>query len=338
MAQSIFFVLANALAICRFYLDKQYSFLTFFGLCIGILTFFSIFISKLQKKGHKSAHELMARTLTFWWMLSLFAIALLLPPIVFTALLGIGSLLAIAEYQTLLFPNEKSLGKILRDKHFLILAIGCVVNYVFLSNGQDDFFAAFSLIFMGIVLPIFFVLQGFNSNAQHLSSMTLNFVFFGALLPLGLRLYSLSIPAFLLVVFLTEIRDLVSYWLGKFFAKVSSSNKSLQCLFHAKISASVSPNKTWWVGVVSTLLMVPLGSFMNNYVFNFDNHSDGKLISIYLMIGVLGLFGDLVFSLVKRIYGQKDSGTWLPGGSGIIDRIDALVFTLPTAFFILKFF
>ncbi len=54
-----------------------------------------------------------------------------------------------------------------------------------------------------------------------------------------------------------------------------------------------------------------------------------------LLISSLGQAGDLVESLIKRDLGIKDMGNLIPGHGGILDRIDALLFTLPAGFYLM---
>ncbi len=54
-----------------------------------------------------------------------------------------------------------------------------------------------------------------------------------------------------------------------------------------------------------------------------------------LLISSLGQAGDLAESLIKRDLGIKDMGNLIPGHGGILDRIDALLFTLPAGFYLM---
>ena len=55
-------------------------------------------------------------------------------------------------------------------------------------------------------------------------------------------------------------------------------------------------------------------------------------------IAVLGTFGDLVESLMKRYAGIKDSGAIIPGHGGIWDRFDSVLFTAPLVYYYTIYF
>lgn len=105
------------------------------------------------------------------------------------------------------------------------------------------------------------------------------------------------------------------------------------------LAPSISPNKSW-VGVWGGLAGAGVAAAVW-YVLAEPRLPGLPLSGVLLaagvgiLLGVAAIFGDLVESLLKRDAGVKDSGAIFPGHGGVLDRLDALIFTLPTAYAVL---
>lgn len=117
----------------------------------------------------------------------------------------------------------------------------------------------------------------------------------------------------LLVLIATWSNDTFAYFAGRLFGK-------------HKMAPKISAKKTWEGfagGAIGTVLMpFFLRSFLGELSIN-------DILWVCTPCIILAPMGDLVESKIKRLYSVKDSGNLLPGHGGFLDRIDALLITLP---------
>ncbi len=141
--------------------------------------------------------------------------------------------------------------------------------------------------------------------------------------------------AFLLsILLLVWVADIAAYFAGKAWGGRFSA---------VKLAPAISPGKSWegvWGGMLGVLLLaggwlaleragvLPAPSLYGHL----QAHGGwGLLLLAVLFLAAMSVVGDLVESLVKRSAGAKDSSRLLPGHGGVLDRIDALLPTLPLA-------
>lgn len=100
-----------------------------------------------------------------------------------------------------------------------------------------------------------------------------------------------------------------------------------------KLITPISPRKTvegTIAGfVVGTLISIALGALL------LQKLSLVNAAIIGLLLSVLGQLGDLSVSLMKRTAGVKDSGDFIPGHGGFLDRCDSLIFSAPILYYYL---
>lgn len=98
-----------------------------------------------------------------------------------------------------------------------------------------------------------------------------------------------------------------------------------------KLAPRVSPNKTWEGSICGTLFAtVILAVYL--YFIPVGYRSWILMVVMTILLSILGQFGDLVESALKRYYGVKDSGKILPGHGGILDRFDSMLLVMPALY------
>ena len=94
-----------------------------------------------------------------------------------------------------------------------------------------------------------------------------------------------------------------------------------------KLLESISPNKTWEGMIAGTVI----GTFIATTFYKVVINPEINIILITLVtlfLSILGQYGDLVFSAIKRYFGKKDFSNIMPGHGGILDRFDSIIFVV----------
>jgi phosphatidate cytidylyltransferase len=136
------------------------------------------------------------------------------------------------------------------------------------------------------------------------------------------------------VLTLVWMADIAAYFAGRAFGK-------------RKLALHISPGKSWegvWGGMVGVLLMAvvwcwadtqwPMDSL--SLYSQLAERGWAYMVLATLFLVAMSVVGDLVESLVKRSAGMKDSSRLLPGHGGVLDRVDALLPTLPLALMLVR--
>ena len=102
-----------------------------------------------------------------------------------------------------------------------------------------------------------------------------------------------------------------------------------------KIMQTISPKKSW-EGFAGGFIFTIIASYVSlNYFELFNSIKNPLIISVFLPF--TATIGDFIESHYKREAGVKDSGNFIPGHGGMLDRIDAFMITIPMVYLITNF-
>ena len=175
---------------------------------------------------------------------------------------------------------------------------------------------SFFLIFLIITCLIvaFYEWNAMNKNKFHkiFGFIYLLFAFY--------TFYYLSNDLFLLmlVILICISTDIGGYIFGK--------------IFKGPKITKISPKKTYAGSIGGYLLSLVCLSLISNYVDYLDTSFQFILLTVFL--STVSQVGDIIISYFKRKAGVKNTGSLIPGHGGLLDRIDGMIFAVPTLYFI----
>lgn len=277
------------------------------------------------EKQRSVVENLNARIRAWWVMAVFFAGAVLIgragSVMLFTAM----SFLALREFITLT-PTHRADHRTL----FWVFFIITPAHYWLIWSGWYGLFSIFIPVYACLWLPIRNALAGETTDflartakAQWALMVCVYFLSHApALLTLPLpggRGEGAKLLFFLVVV--VQMSDVLQYCWGK-------------TLGRRKIAPLLSPSKTWegFVGGVAT------ASALGAALWWLTPFTPVVAASMALVICVMGFFGGLVMSAIKRDRGVKDFGAIIEGHGGMLDRIDSLCFAAPLFFHLVRYY
>jgi phosphatidate cytidylyltransferase len=116
---------------------------------------------------------------------------------------------------------------------------------------------------------------------------------------------------FLWLIVLTWLSDIGGYIFGK--------------LFGGPKLTQISPNKTW-AGAIGSIILSQFAFLI--FFLNSDYKFNITIIFMQLFLSIIGQFGDILMSYVKRKNNKKDTSNFIPGHGGFLDRVDGLIWII----------
>ncbi|MGE0497476.1 MAG: phosphatidate cytidylyltransferase [Ramlibacter sp.] len=143
----------------------------------------------------------------------------------------------------------------------------------------------------------------------------------------------MGINFLLSVLLLVWVADIFAYFAGRAFGLRFTRNK---------LAPTISPGKSWegvWGGMAGVVVLAlawvaadqAWQASVPSLYSRLAGHGTWLLLIAVVFLAAMSVLGDLVESLIKRSQGVKDSSGLLPGHGGVLDRVDALLPTLPLA-------
>ncbi len=224
--------------------------------------------------------------------------------------------LCLNEYMPIALPKHPSSS----PKLGIILGTLLSAVILFAKGGSDLWIASLTLLVVTTFIFYLFSKHELNLVFSQIAITVLGCIYVASLFSYVGLMRALEHGVFwvFLVAGATFMSDTGAYFVGHAIGK-------------HKLAPLVSPGKTI-EGFVGGIVGSVLAAFVCKFFF-WQAFPTKECILIGILIGVVGPLGDLSESLIKRSVNVKDSGQLIPGHGGLLDRVDALLFTAPLVYY-----
>lgn len=316
---------ASPVSVSRIPVQAGYIFMAIFAILI-LTSVIGQWLKRKKGANHPGIANLNARIYAWWVMTLVLLLAFWFGKIGAVILFFLISFAALREFMTLVYKHRSDY-KVMVVCFYLLLP----VQYYFVLIEWYGMFSIFIPVYGFLLLPIIASLSGQTEQflertaktqwAAMISIFCLSHV--PALMNLHMEGFSQEQNVLLLIFMIAVVQssDVLQYVWGKTMGK-------------RKIMPALSPSKTV-AGTVGGIASATLVAVLMSPITPFR---PWQAALIGLVICLMGFFGGLVMSAIKRDYGVKDWGNLIQGHGGMLDRVDSICFAAPVFFHIVRYF
>ena len=199
---------------------------------------------------------------------------------------------------------------------FTIIHFGCWYEFVKLMKKiHGEKFLPYCLLgLVYITMPVLMMMNlGFNGDVytnDRINEIT-NTIHYSLIIPCG-------------IIFSIWINDTMAYVVGSFIGKTPFSK--------------ISPKKTWEGTAGGAILCVVVIGMLGYFIPAAKEIPVQHWVAIAIICAIFGTAGDLLESKIKRMADVKDSGSFMPGHGGFLDRFDSLLVATPFVWLYVQLF
>lgn len=235
-----------------------------------------------------------------------------LPFKIFVVILGIASIYEILNIR----KKHKEIPLIIRIISYILVGLLIFFSSSTYMVNYEFVYKIIAVIFLIYFIPVIIINNDKKYDATDAFYVAGSTLFLAIAYASCSMIVSKDILYLVYILLVTLLTDTFAYFTGYFIGR-------------HKLCEKISPKKTWEGAVGGTVIGSAVATCFYIFVIN-PSVNVLLIILISILLSVVGQFGDLFFSSIKRHYGIKDYSNLIPGHGGVLDRLDSVIFVILT--------